>query len=148
MKSLIFFSLTLIVNVVIAQTEDIDAVKQADKLLNELISTRQTDKAAGIYSDQFVLTTSSGKVKKKDDMLKEIGSPNLSLEINETDNVEVSIEGTTAVLRGRLHQKGTINGKSFDAFLLVTDTWTNTSEGWKLLAGHASLISAPNPNSK
>jgi ketosteroid isomerase-like protein len=115
-------------------------IVQADAQLNESIKQHEAAKAAAFYAEDFVLTTSSGKQKVKSDMLGEIGSPDLHLEINETDSVSVRVLSSTAVLTGRLHQKGTYKGQAFDVFVLVTDTWVKTETGWKLLAGHATLL--------
>jgi len=115
-------------------------VAQADAQLNESIKNNEAAKAAAFYADDFVLTTSSGKQKVKSDLLGEIASPELHLAVNETENVKVRVLNSTAVLTGRLHQKGTYKGKAFDVFVLVTDTWVKTETGWKLLAGHATLL--------
>ena len=115
-------------------------VVQADVRLNELIKQNEAAKAAAFYAEDFILTTSSGKSKIKSEMLAQIGSPELKLEVNETDNVRVRVLSSTAVLTGRLHQKGSYRGQTFDLFLLVTDTWVKTEAGWKLLAGHATLL--------
>jgi ketosteroid isomerase-like protein len=115
-------------------------IVRADAQLNELIRNNEAVKAAPFYSDDFVLTTSSGKSKIKSDLLGEIGSPDLKLEVNETANVKVRVLNSTAVLTGKLHQKGSFKGQAFDVFLLVTDTWVETGSGWKLLAGHATVL--------
>jgi hypothetical protein len=122
-----------------AQTlSDEEQVKLVDAQLNILISKNASTAAAPFYAESFLLTTSSGKVKLKADLIKEIGSPDLSLAINETTEVNVRVLGSTAVLTGVLHQKGSYKGTNFDVKLLVTDTWVHTETGWKLLAGHAS----------
>jgi ketosteroid isomerase-like protein len=123
-----------------AQTSSANEVKDADAKLNKLIIEHAAEKAAELYLDDFILTTSSGAVKLKQDMLKEISLPDLVLEINETSNVVVRNVDATAVLTGVLHQKGSYKGKTFDVKLLVTDTWVKTSQGWKILAGHASIV--------
>jgi ketosteroid isomerase-like protein len=113
-------------------------VKKADIELNQLILKKDVKHAAQFYADDFILTTSSGVVKYRQNMLDDIGSKELDLEINETSNVEVRLVGSTAVLTGTLHQRGVYNGKQFDVWLLVTDTWVHTGSGWKILSGHAS----------
>ena len=119
------------------------AVIAADKNLNELIVEHRVVAGADVYADDFVLTTSSGKRKTKQDILNEVGFEDLSFEINETTEVQVMILRETAVLTGILHQKGTYKQKSFDNKLYVTDTWVLVEGNWKLLAGHASLITQP-----
>ncbi|MBI3221460.1 MAG: nuclear transport factor 2 family protein [Bacteroidetes bacterium] len=111
-----------------------------DKELNQLISQHRVKDAALIYADDFVLTTSSGKAKSKQDMLADISSPEVVLEINETTQVKVRVIENTAVLTGILQQKGTYKGNAFDVKLYVTDTWVKVNTNWILLAGHATVI--------
>jgi ketosteroid isomerase-like protein len=136
--SLIFF---LSLGSAINSSQDIDQVKKADENLNELILKNDASSAATFYFEDFVLTTSAGKQKSKSDILSEIGSADLKLSANITENVEVRVAGNTAVLTGVLHQQGSYKEKSFDVKLRVTDTWVKTETGWKILAGHASLVS-------
>jgi hypothetical protein len=120
--------------------QDFAQVIEADKQLNRFILEHNVDAAAAVYSDDFVLTTSAGAVKKKQDMLNEIGLLDLQFEMNVTTDVQIRILGNTAVLTGTLHQKGLYKQKPFDAKLLVTDTWVLVDGRWKLLAGHATVI--------
>jgi ketosteroid isomerase-like protein len=115
-------------------------VAQADARLNEAIKNNDPAKAAAFYAEDFVLTTSAGKAKLKSDLLGEIASPDLQLVVNETEDIRVRVLNSTAVLTGKLHQKGSYQGRAFDVFVLVTDTWVKTETGWKLLAGHATLL--------
>ncbi len=117
-----------------------ETVIARDKELNQLISSHRTKEAALIYADDFILTTSSGKTKSKQDMLNDISSPELALEINETTQVKVRVIENTAVLTGILQQKGTYKGNAFDVKLNVTDTWVKVQSNWVLLAGHATVI--------
>ncbi len=117
-----------------------ETVIARDKELNQLISSHRTKEAALIYADDFVLTTSSGKTKSKQDMLNDISSPDVVLEINETTQVKVRVIENTAVLTGILQQKGTYKRNAFDVKLYVTDTWVKVNSNWVLLAGHATVI--------
>jgi ketosteroid isomerase-like protein len=122
-------------------SEDMEQVRRADENLNKFILKNDASSAAMFYLEDFVLTTSTWKQKSKFDILSEIASSDLKLLINITEDVEVRIAGQTAVLTGILHQQGSYKEKSFDVMLRVTDTWVKTETGWKILAGHASLIS-------
>lgn len=115
-------------------------VSHRDKRLNALIMERDAVSASDYYDPEFVLTTSSGKTKSKQDMLDDIAMPALTLEKNETTNVVVRVRGSAAVLTGILHQRGSIDGNAFDVRLRVTDTWHLTEGGWVILAGHASAL--------
>ena len=118
-------------------------VIEADRQLNRFIVEHKVNEANSIYSDDFILTTSSGKVKLKPDMLNEIGLADLQFEINETTDAVVRVLNNTAVLTGTLHQKGLYKQKPFDSKLSVTDTWVLVNDSWKLLAGHATIIKQP-----
>jgi len=141
MKIITSLSFLFCINITVAVAQDFaKQIIKADSALNNYIKQNEAAKAEVFYAKDFILTTSSGKIKTKGDMLYEIGLTDLKLEINETENVKVNVLNFTAVLTGRLHQKGTYKGQAFDHFLLVTDTWVKTEMGWKLLAGHATLL--------
>jgi ketosteroid isomerase-like protein len=118
-------------------SSDAQLVQDADRDLNELISANNAKAAESFYVQNFILTTSSGKINTRENVLHKIASADPKLEINQTDDVQVRVIGSTAVLTGVLHQKGSYQGRTFDALLRVTDTWVRTDAGWKLLAGHA-----------
>ena len=132
--------LSLLLSASAQSTKNPDAVIAADKLLNRYIVEHNVSAATGMYAEDFVLTTSSGAVKKKENLLNEIALTDLAFEINETTDVTVRLLDNTAVFTGTLHQKGMYKQKPFDNKLLVTDTWVLTKGNWILLAGHATLI--------
>ncbi len=123
-----------------ASASDSSAIIAQDQQLNRLISAGDAKAAAPIYLDEFVLTTSRGTSKTKQDVVAEIGSAGLHFEVNETSGVVIHQHGDTAVLTGTLHQRGVYHDKAFDSTLHVTDTWVRTAHGWRLLAGHASVV--------
>ena len=124
-----------------ASADPRDAVAERDRALNAAILAHDVVRAAPFYAEDFVLTTSSGKTKHKDDLVAEVGSDALTLEINETREVVVRVLDDTAVLTGVLRQRGVYKGQAFDVELDVTDTWVRTGGAWRLLAGHASAHS-------
>ena len=143
MKTILGCFAALLVTNAIAQPADDSraaAVAMRDRELNALIVSHSVDAAKTIYDDQFVLTTSSGKMKDKNTILAEIALADLSLEVNETTDVVVRVRDNTALLTGVLHQKGMLKDKAFDVRLRVTDTWVFTDGAWHLLGGHASLM--------
>jgi hypothetical protein len=119
---------------------DADAVAARDRELNAAIVRHDVGVAGTIYEDEFVLTTSSGKAKTRDDLLAEIARPGLAFEVNAMTDVVVRVRSGTAVLTGILHQRGSLDGKAFDVRLRVTDTWVRRRGTWRILAGHASVV--------
>jgi hypothetical protein len=135
--------ITLLFPLLSLNAQDFTSVIDADTQLNQFIITHNVSAAAGIYLDDFVLTTSSGSSKSKQDMLGEIGLKDLIFEVNKTTDVTIRLYTNTAVLIGTLHQKGTYKNTPFDNKMLVTDTWLYIDGRWKLLAGHATVIKKP-----
>ena len=117
------------------------AVTSLDAQLNDLIKTHAVGQADSYYAPDFVLTTSSGVRKTKADMIREIGTAGVVINVNETRDVQVRVLGDTAVLTAILRQQGSLNGTDFDVELWVTDTWVRGGErGWRLFAGQATRI--------
>ena len=117
------------------------AVTSLDAQLNNLIKTHAVGQADSYYAPDFVLTTSSGARKTKADMIREIGTAGVVINVNETRDVQVRVRGDTAVLTAILRQQGSLNGTDFDVELWVTDTWVRGGEhGWRLFAGQATRI--------
>ena len=140
MNLISFFIINIAVGFLSDSTDLKNDVIAADAQLNQYIVEHKVSSATMVYDENFVLTTSSGAVKSKQNMLNEIGLTDLQFEINETTDIKVRILESAAVLTGTLHQKGMYKQKSFDSKLLVTDTWVLVNGSWKLLAGHATLI--------
>jgi ketosteroid isomerase-like protein len=139
LSSLSLFSLSLCTQMVAAAECKLDTVAQHDSDLNHAISAHDVDAASRYYADAFVLTTSRGGRKTTADMLAEIASTTVQLEINQTHDIQVFGNAQTAILTATLHQKGRVGDQTFDAEVLVTDTWICAADGrWLLLAGHAS----------
>ena len=115
-----------------------DAVIELDKRLNGFILARDVVSASALYDDDFLLTVSGGGIKRKAQMLADIGNPAVALTVCETTDVAVLVRANVAVLTGTLRQAGMVDSRAFDVKLRVTDTWVNISGQWLLLAGHAS----------
>jgi hypothetical protein len=115
-----------------------NTVVEVDKRLNRFILTRDVASAGELYDEDFLLTIAGGKIKRKADMLADIGNPAVALSVCETTDAQVRFRAGTAVLTGTLLQAGTVNGRAFDVTLHVTDTWVYVDRRWLLLADHAS----------
>ena len=58
------------------------------------------------------------------------------------EDVTVVVAGDTAVLTAAVTDEVTRDGTEQAFRLRLTQTWVRTSEGWRCLAGHASLLVA------
>ena len=58
----------------------------------------------------------------------------------EIDNVQVRVFGDSAVVTGRTHSVGSINGVAYDVRLRFTDIFVKRSGQWQVVASHGSLL--------
>ncbi len=121
-------------------TPAVETIKRLDQEFNAAVKARDTATVDRVLLSDFLLITSAARIRTKDDILKEIVSPELTMEINRSTDVTVRVYGDTAVLTGSLHQKGMQKGQPFDARMRYTDTWVRVDGAWRQLSGHASKV--------
>ena len=102
--------------------------------------TNNPDLVAPLLAENFVTTSSDGKVASKAEMLAIVKSTKYSSA--EYSDVKVSVFGDTAIATGIEKLKGTdSSGKPLDANERWTDTWVKMSNGkWQCVASHQSPI--------
>src|SRR6185369_11437293 len=127
-----------------------DDLADLRRLDHELVVATYTKDAAWFMkntSDDYVLITSSGKVKPRADLVKELGTPGLEFQPYEPAEVNVRLFGDTAVITGRIVQKYTYKDDRVEADMRYTDVWVKTPAGWKNVA-QASAISVKKESAK
>ncbi len=94
--------------------------------------------------DDYVLVTGTGRIVTKADLMKELATPKLAYQINESHDMSVRVHGDTAVVVAVLEQKWTEDGKAFDVPVRYTDTYVRTAKGWRQISGHACRLPKTN----
>ncbi len=117
--------------------EDRKQLLQLDAELQAAVKANDVAALQRLLPEDFVLIGSSGKAYHKADMLAEARSGDYQYGIQEDTEQNVRIWGDTAVITAKLHAKGTEHGLPFDYFVLFSDTYTRTSEGWRYVFGQA-----------
>lgn len=121
--------------------DDLADLRRLDRELVVATYTKDASWFTKHMSDDYVLITSSGKLKPRADLVRELGTPGLEFQPYEPAEVNVRLFGDTAVITGRIVQKYTYNGDRVEADLRYTDVWVKSPEGWKNVAGQASAVS-------
>ncbi|WP_326566447.1 nuclear transport factor 2 family protein [Amycolatopsis rhabdoformis] len=90
-----------------------------------------------LLHDRLVFTFGSVTATKTDDLAGHRAGAQRLTELVE-DDLRVFSEGSTGVtwFLGRL--AGSLGGEPFSARLRYTRTWLRTSDGWRVIAAHAS----------
>jgi hypothetical protein len=96
-----------------------------------------------ILADNFILTTASGKVLTKKDMLLNLNKEGTKYDKFESSEVRISILNEAAIETGKVHTVGIRAGKKIAETTRYTDFWIKIQGKWLLLAEHSSFITNP-----
>jgi len=93
-----------------------------------------------MIGDHFVNTEFNGEVSNQGKFLADFADPpKFKPSLMNIQNVEVEMYGTTAVVTGDYHTKGTSRGKLYEHLGRFTDTWVYEEGKWLCVASHSSL---------
>ncbi len=133
------------------QSKDESAMSGNDEQqLTELL--RQWDEASarrdvevlnGILADDFVFTNTSGRVITRSQYLSAtIKAPDITLDVPvNSEDVEIRLYGTTAVITSRATQRGQPYSHDHEARFRYTDVWVKQEGRWQAVASQATRIS-------
>jgi Domain of unknown function (DUF4440) len=94
-----------------------------------------------VLSPDFTLTLSNGDVNTRVDEINELHSGKVHYDVFENYDMLARLYGdNTAVVLGKTHVKGTVDGKPFDRVVQFTDTLIKGDGRWQLAAGHVSRL--------
>ena len=121
-----------------------EAAKKELILLNQqydssLISA-DTSRLSKLYAPEFSYTTPEGQVRNKTQQLTNIASGGLKMEFGKSDEIEIMVYDSTAVLTGRFIGKGMFMQNFVDIKERYTTVWTKKDGKWKLVKEQATFI--------
>src|SRR6266550_5875480 len=99
-----------------------------------------------IVADDVVMTYGNGKVGNKSEAIAEIKAPADASYSLTSDDVQVRVYGDTAIVTGRVTEKGTFNGRSLNSQSRYTDVWVRRNGRWQVVAAqNTRLPQGPSP---
>lgn len=122
-----------------ASADDKKTVAALDSEYQAAVKRNDAATINRLLADDFILVVGSGKTYTKADLLAAARSGRYTFEHQEDTDQTVRVWGDTAVITAKLWEKGTENGKPFDATLWFSDTYVRTPSGWRYVFGQASL---------
>jgi ketosteroid isomerase-like protein len=145
MKVTALFALTFLASVLVASAQESDeanAVLQTERDLAGAYQRSDADAIAQGVMEDYTLTHSTGKVTTRADDIAEAKKNDPKYEILENYDMKARVHSDTAVVTGKTHTTGISGGKPFDSEFQFTDTFVKDDGRWRLLASHASKLSA------
>jgi ketosteroid isomerase-like protein len=145
MKISAVFALTFLTNSMLAlaqESDEANAVLRTERDLAAAYQRSDADAIAQGVMEDYTLTNSTGKVTTRADDIAEAKKNDPKYEIFENYDMKARVHGDAAVVTGKTHTKGISGGKPFDFQFQFTDTFIKDGGRWRLLASHASKLSA------
>lgn len=115
------------------------------KLMGDLAAVLQSnnaDAAARFYSEDYQLITPNGTVQNKAERLADMRSGNTKFDEFSYNDITVRSYGDMAVAVSRVKTKGKIQGQMQDRELTATLVLRKGPEGWKVVSGQATPVTA------
>jgi hypothetical protein len=118
-------------------------IQEASKVYEQALTQKNEPLLKSILADNFILTTASGKVLTKKDMMLNLTKEGTKYDKFESSEVRISVLNEAAIETGKVHTVGIRGGKKITETTRYTDFWVKVQGKWLLLAEHSSFI--PNP---
>ena len=118
-------------------------IQEASKVYEQALTQKNEPLLKSILADNFILTTASGKVLNKKDMMLNLTKEGTKYDKFESSEVRISVLNDAAIETGKVQTVGIRDGKKIAEATRYTDFWVKIQGKWLLLAEHSSFI--PNP---
>ena len=118
-------------------------IQEASKVYEQALTQKNEPLLKSILADNFILTTASGKVLTKKDMMLNLTKEGTKYDKFESSEVRISVLNEAAIETGKVQTVGIRDGKKIAETTRYTDFWIKIQGKWLLLAEHSSFI--PNP---
>ena len=143
-KLLVIISILLQSSGLVAQQPTAEQqIQEASKVYEQALTQKNEPLLKSILADNFILTTASGKVLNKKDMMLNLTKEGTKYDKFESSEVRISVLNDAAIETGKVQTVGIRDGKKIAEATRYTDFWVKIQGKWLLLAEHSSFI--PNP---
>ena len=144
----IFLVLSSFSSLLQAQTTKKDQTmeQQLRNLMNQMVSaelTQNTEFFRGFMGDDFVIGTTLGDVLNKTQAIERLGSVEHKIQEYRTDDMEVRVYGTTAVVIDRETVKGTDKGRPFGGEFRFIRVFVRRLGKWQLVVAQGTPLAKP-----
>ena len=117
-----------------------DEVRQIEYEWGVAFERRDMATLDRLMSDEYILTDPLGNVRNKSESLAAIRTNDVHFESTKSDNVNVVINGDTAVVTGRSTFRGRYKGWSMSGQYQYTDVLVKRTGAWKAVSSHITAL--------
>ncbi|MEI6772755.1 MAG: nuclear transport factor 2 family protein, partial [Planctomycetota bacterium] len=105
-------------------------IQEASKVYEQALTQKNEPLLKSILADNFILTTASGKVLTKKDMMLNLTREGTKYDKFESSEVRISILNEAAIETGKVHTVGIRGGKKIAETTRYTDFWVKIQGKW------------------
>ena len=139
MKRTLLLGLPFFVFSLLAHGEDKSRIIALENSWNQAELHNDAHAVDLLLADDFVMTVADGYTLNKAAMLASVRDTSYRPDMLQSENMEVHMYGTTAIVTGSYVEKGKDKGKPFERRGRFTDTWINLAGQWRCVASHFSV---------
>ena len=125
------------------QKSEADKVLDMEVKLTNAYRDRQVETFAAMLDEDFVITFEDGSTYSKTGYLSYTAAPGAKVEIAEMSDVKVRVHGTTAIVTGAYHERGSSDGDPYDYHERFTDVWIKKNGKWLVVASQYGVPYKP-----
>ena len=117
-------------------------IEQLEERLLQAMLASDVSTLDQLLDDELVFTMHTGVLLGKKTDLEMHGSGQLRMAELVPAQQRIQVRGDTAIVTVQMRVSGTFSGGSFSQALRYTRVWQRLDDSWRVVAGHASVVSA------
>ena len=117
-----------------------DEIRRIESEWGDAFEQRDFAALDRIMADEYILTDPLGNVRGKAESLNAIANNEVFFESTRSDNVNVRINGDTAVITGRSTFRGRYKGWSMAGKYQYTDVLVKRQGSWQAMSSHITAL--------
>jgi|SRR5215216_280911 len=119
-----------------------DEIRRVEMEWGDAFERRDMETLDRLMADDYILTDPLGNVRTKAESLAAIQRNEVLFESTNSDNVNVRINGDTAVVTGRSTFRGRYKGWSMAGQYQYTDVLVKRNGSWQAVGSHITAVGA------
>lgn len=122
---------------------DTASLRAAEFQLTDFYKQREVAGLAAMLDEDFVITFEDGGTLSKTGYISFMAAPSEQVAVAEMLDMKIRIHGTTGIVTGVYHEKGTTKGKPYEYRDRFTDVWKKKNGKWLMIASHYAVPLKP-----
>ena len=118
-------------------------IRQVDQARTDALRSGDVAALANLYADDFMMITSTGEIRSKQDQLRDISSKLYQHQGPPAKILRLRIYGTVAVVEAESKGELVVNGQADDVLRRYTRVYVKNNGQWQLTATHISRVAQP-----